>query len=56
MNYLGEESHRENITFIDNENGSISAISEAYGHDILWDIDGVWFEGDAEWHDIDELV
>lgn len=47
---------KDDYVFEAQNNGSITVSNDVYGVDTLIDIDGVWFEGDAEWHDIDELV
>ena len=47
---------KDDYVFEAQDNGSITVSNDVYGVDTLIDIDGVWFEGDAEWHDIDELV
>lgn len=43
-------------TFTANDNGTITVSHATNGTDTLKDIDGIWFEGDAEWHGLDELV
>ena len=49
IDYLGAESVMENFTFLDNGDGSIRVSSDAYGEDLLWGVDGIWFEAENQW-------
>lgn len=43
-------------TFTRNDDGTVTAASAEYGEDVLKDIDGIWFYGDAVWSSVDDLV
>ncbi len=53
VDYAGAKS---DYTFTQNADGTITAEHAEYGKDILKDIDGIWFEGDNVWHDIQNLA
>lgn len=53
VNFLGSSA---DYTFTKNDDGSFTAEHAEYGKDILKEIDGVWFDGDAVWHTPDEMV
>ncbi|MEE2953050.1 MAG: hypothetical protein VYD57_17650 [Pseudomonadota bacterium] len=53
VDYDGKAS---DYTFARNANGSVTVTSEAYGQDLLSDIDGIWFRGEEKWYAIDDLA
>lgn len=56
LDYLGPESIRANFTFTQNANGTVTSTSTQFGTDILTSIEGIWFEADAEWVPMEDLV
>ncbi len=55
-NQVNLDGKREDYTFIENDDGSVTASHVDYGQDVLKDIDGIWFNGDAEWVATDDLI
>ena len=53
VDYDGKAS---DYSFTRNANGSVTVTSEAYGQDLLSDIDGIWFRGEEKWYAIDDLA
>ena len=53
VDYSGAAS---DFIFVKNTDGSYTATSDNTGTDQLIDIGGIWFEGEAEWYDIDDLL
>ncbi|MEM7069258.1 MAG: hypothetical protein AAF478_10265 [Pseudomonadota bacterium] len=56
VNYEGVGSSSGNFTFADNGDGSITAASSQFGQDQLWGIDGIWFNEEAAWYSLQDLV
>ncbi|MEW7006219.1 peroxidase family protein [Lentilitoribacter sp. EG35] len=53
VDYAGSSS---DYVFVKNDDGSYSVTSDNGYVDVLTNIDGIWFEGEAVWKPIDELV
>ncbi len=55
-NQVNFDGHRADYQFSENPDGTITAIHQTYGEDVLKNIDGVWFLGDETWAPTDDLV
>ncbi len=55
-NQVDFDGHRADYQFSENPDGTITAIHQTYGEDVLKNIDGVWFLGDEAWASTDDLV
>ena len=52
VDYSGSSS---DYTFARNANGSVT-VTKANGTDVLNDIGGIWFQGEAAWYALDQLI
>ena len=55
-NQVNYDGKRADFVFTAQSDGSISAVSAEFGTDLLLNIDGIWFEEDAEWYAVEDLV
>lgn len=55
-NQVDYDGSASDYTFTLNDDGSITAEHSLYGTDILENIGGVWFTGEAAWYSVDDLV
>lgn len=56
VDYYGSAGNSSNFTFIQNEDGSMTAISAITGEDTLWDVEGIWFDQEALFYFMDDLT
>lgn len=56
LDFYGVNSVRANFTFTQNANGTVTVTSADFGTDILSGIESVWFEEDAEWVPMQDLL
>jgi len=56
LDFYGVNSVRTNFTFTQNANGTVTVTSADFGTDILSSIESVWFEEDAEWVPMEDLL
>ena len=55
-NQVDFDGKKSDYVFTREADGSIAASNAEYGNDILFDIDGVWFQGEGVWSSTDDLV
>lgn len=55
-NQVDLDGSKADYTFTRNDDGTVTAASAEYGHDVLKDIDGIWFYGEEVWSSVDELA
>ena len=55
-NQIDLDGRASDYTFQRNSDGTVTVIHPEYGTDVLVDIDGVWFFGEAKWYGLDALV
>lgn len=53
VDYTGSSS---DYVFVKNDNGSYQVTGDDGSVDLLTNIDGIWFEEDQQWHEIDSLL
>ncbi|MEZ5844229.1 MAG: PQQ-dependent sugar dehydrogenase [Hyphomicrobiaceae bacterium] len=55
-NQIDLDGRAADYTFVRNADGTVTVSHPSYGTDVLVDIDGVWFFGEAKWYGLDALV
>ena len=55
-NQVNYQADSKDVTFTLQDDGSVLAVSDEFGEDVLINIGGVWFNEEGEWYAIDDLL